>query len=328
MRRREFITLLGGAAVAWPLAARAQQPAGKTVRIGFLGPALTSPPPLAYYRAFMAELRELGFSEGPNLVIEYRNVNDARGSFVAAAELLRSQPELIVVTGPEVGLQAVVGASGFIPIVMIAVNYDPIARGYVASLARPGGNITGLVYLQLELAGKQLELLTQAFPDRTRLAVLFDALSADQFGAAETTAKTLNLRLDALKLEKPPYDFERGFRSAAAGNAQMVLVLSSPYFIAHRSRIADLAIEHHLPTMFIAKHYVEVGGLMSYGVDFATMWRRAAHYVAKILGGAKPADLPVEQASKFELVINLKTAKAIGVEFPTGILVRADQVIE
>jgi putative ABC transport system substrate-binding protein len=161
LMRREFITLVGGAALAWPLAARAQQ-AGKVVRIGFLGASLNSPPPLAFYQAFLTQLRELGFSEGQNLIVEYRAVDDPRGPFVAAAELLRSQPDMIVATGPEVALQAVVGASGFIPIVMIAINFDPIARGYVASLARPGGNITGVVFQQLELAQKQVELLTHA----------------------------------------------------------------------------------------------------------------------------------------------------------------------
>jgi putative ABC transport system substrate-binding protein len=327
LKRRQFITLVGGAATAWPVGVRAQH-AGKVIRIGFLGPSRDNPLALAWHHVFTSELRELGFNEGPNLVIEYRNVDDPRGPFVAAAEMMRTQPDLIVATGPEAALQAVVGASGFIPIVMIAINYDPIARGYVASLARPGGNITGVVYRQLELAAKQLELLAQAFPGKTRLAVLFDMHSADQFSAAERTAKTLNLQLQSLKLENPPYDFHAAFRSASAEAAQMLLVLSSPYFFAHRSRIAELAIEQHLPTMFIFRPYVDAGGLMSYGVDFPPMWRRAAYYVARILKGAKPADLPVEQASKFELIVNLKTARLIGVELPTSILLRADEVID
>jgi putative tryptophan/tyrosine transport system substrate-binding protein len=322
MRRRDFITLLGGAAT-WPVAARAQQ-AGKLARIGFLGPSSAVPE----YQAFLKQLRELGFSEGGNFIVEYRDVDDPRGPFVAAAELTRSQPELIVTAGPEVGLQALVGASGFIPIVIIAINFDPLARGYVTSLARPGGNITGVVFQQLELAQKQVELLTQAFPERTRLAVLFDAQSADQFGAAEQTARSLNLQVQSLKLESPPYDFDAAFRRAAAGGAQMVLVLSSPFFIPHAARMAQLAIEHRLPTMFLRGAYVEAGGLMSYGADFFLMYSRAADYVARILKGTMPGDLPVEQASKFELVVNLKTAKAIGIELPTSILVRADKVIE
>jgi putative ABC transport system substrate-binding protein len=325
MRRRQFITLLGGAA-AWPITARAQQ-GGKVTRIGFFGPGLNSPAVTVPYQAFLAGLQELGFVEGQNLSIEYHSLDDSRGTFVAAAELMRSQPDLIVAAGPEVALQAVVGASRAVPIVVIAVNFDPIARGYMTSLARSGGNITGVVYRQLELAAKQVELLTQAFPERTRLAALFDALSADQFSAAERAAQSLNVHLQGLKLENP-YDFEVAFRRAAASAAQMVLVLSSPFFIPHEHRLGELAIEHRLPTMFINKRYVEIGGLMSYGVNWPQMYRRAAAYVAKILKGEKAADLPIEQATKFEMAVNLKTAKAIGIELPTSILLRADEVIE
>jgi putative ABC transport system substrate-binding protein len=235
---------------------------------------------------------------------------------------------LVVAWGPEVVLQALVGASGSVPIVFIAVNYDPIARGYVTSLARPGGNITGVFFRQLELAGKQVELLAQAFPDRPRMAVFFDGLSADQFSAAERTATSLNLQIQALRLENPPYDFEVAFQNAKAGTAQVVLVLSSPFFIPHTARIGQLAIEHRLPTMFIAKDYVRAGGLMSYGVDFVLMYRRVADYVAKILKGTKPADLPVLQSTKFEFVINLQTARALGIEVPNSIQLLADEVIE
>jgi putative tryptophan/tyrosine transport system substrate-binding protein len=249
VRRREFITLLGGAAL-WPFAARAQQ-GGKVMRIGFFGPALTSPATIVPYQAFVTRLRELGFNEGQNIAIEYRNVDDARGPFVAAADLMRLNPDLIVAFGPEVALQAVVGASRAVPIVIIAINYDPIERGYVASLARPGGNITGVVSLQLELAQKQVELLKQAFPDRTRLAILFDALSADQSLAAERAAKLLNMQPHMLKLENPPYDMAAPFGSAAVGGAQMMVVLSSPLFIPHHRRIAELVVQHRLPTMFI-----------------------------------------------------------------------------
>jgi putative ABC transport system substrate-binding protein len=327
MKRREFITLLGGAAAAWPLAARAQQ-AGKVARIGYLGVSLNAPLSAALYQVFLSELRELGFSEGQNLAVEYRRLDDARGTFVVAAELVRSPLDLIVAQGPEVALQAVVGASGFIPIVIQAINYDPIERGYVSSLARPGGNITGLFYRQSELAAKKVELLTQAFPERTQLAVLWDVQTADEFSAAERAAKSLHLEFRSLKLENPPYDFAAAFRTLAQGGAQMLLVLSSPFFAEYRRQIAELTIQHRLPAMFLFKSYVQVGGLMSYGVDQAAMYRRTAAFVAKILKGAKPADLPVELATKFEMAVNLKTAKAIGIELPTSILLRADEVIE
>jgi len=326
VKRRQFITLLGGGAVAWPLAVRAQQ-SSRLIRLGFLGLTLNNPPAVEQYRAFRTQLGELGFREGQNLTIDYRLLDDPRGPFVVAAELVRSQPDLIVTQGPETSLQAVVGASAFIPVVIIAINFDPVARGYIPSLARPGGNITGLVFQQVELAQKQVELLTQAFPDRTRLAIIFDGLSG-QFGAAEQTAKSLNLQVQALRLENPPYDFDAAFASVASGGAQMVLVLSSPFFLPHRARVVELANTHRLPAIFIAKHWAQAGGLMAYGADFPLMFRRAADYVAKILKGTKPADLPVEQATKFELVVNLKTAKAIGIELPTSILLRADEVIE
>ena len=327
LKRREFIALLGGAA-AWPLAARAQD-AGKVVRIGFLGPAQTSPPAISFYQAFLTQMRELGFRDGENLRIDFRAIEDPRGLSVGAEELMRSQPELIVATGPEVSLRAVVAASGAIPVVMVAINFDPIARGYVTSLARPGGNITGVVFQQLELAQKQVEVLAQANPGKTRVAIFFDeGQTADQFGAAERAAQSLNLQVQGVKLESPTYDFDAAFRSAALAGAQMALILSGPAFVLQRSRIAELAIQYRLPTMFIAKHYVIAGGLMSYGVDFVPMWRRAADYAARILKGAKPADLPVEQATKFEMVVNLKTAKEIGIELPTSILLRADEVIE
>jgi len=327
VRRREVLTLLGGVAASWPLAAGAQQ-SSKLIRLGVLGPLLNNPPAIAQYQAFRTQLEELGFREGRNVTIDYQGVDDPRGPFIVVAELTRAQPDLIVAIGPEAALQAVAGASGFVPVVMIAINFDPLARGYITSLTRPGGNITGLVFQQLELAQKQVELLTQAFPEKTQLAMLFDGQSADQFGAAERAAKALNLQVQAIRLENPPYDVEAAFRGAISGGAQMVLVLSSPLFLPQRNRIAELANAHRLPSMFIAKHWVEAGGLMAYGADFRLMFRRAADYVAKILKGAKPADLPVEQATKFELIVNLRTAKAIGIELPTGVLLRADEVIE
>jgi putative tryptophan/tyrosine transport system substrate-binding protein len=327
--RRQFISAISGAVVAWPLVARAQQLAGRTARIGIVRPPLDNPVVSVGYPAFLDELKKSGFSEGQNLTIEVvREDQDAQQLFAATADLVRSNVELLVATGSEITLQAAIAASRTIPIVMLAINFDPIARGYVKSLARPGGNITGVVSLQTELAAKQVELLTQAFPERTRLAVLWDGISADQFAAAERQARSLRLDVQSLKLENPPYDFDAAFRSLAEGAPQMLLVLSSPFFTVYRSHIAELAIQQRLPTMFIFKTYVQAGGLISYGVDPPAIYRQLGFYVSKILNGAKPDDLPVEQAVKFELVINLKTAKAIGVELSTAIQLRADEVIE
>jgi putative ABC transport system substrate-binding protein len=324
MKRREFMGVLG--AVAWPLSAHAQQ--SRLIRLAFLGPTLNNPPAIAQYQAFHTQLGDLGFREGKNLIVDYRALDDPGGPYVMAAELVRSQPDLIVAAGPETSLRAVVGAAGILPIVMIAVNFDPLALGYVRELARPGGNVTGLVFQQLELAQKQVELLAQTFPERNRLALLYDAQSGDQFNAAERAAKALNLQVQPLRLEIQPYDFDAAFRSAASSGAQMVLVLSSPSFLPHQPRIVELANTHRLPSMFIVKHWAQAGGLMAYGADFPLLYSRAAEYAAKMLNGAKPADLPVEQATKFELIINLKTAKVIGIDLPTSILLRANEVIE
>jgi putative ABC transport system substrate-binding protein len=327
MRRRDFIKGVAGSVAAWPLAAVAQQP-GRVFRIGFLGVSRDAPGTAANYQAFSDELREKGFSEGQNLIIEYRRSDDPRGVAVAGAELLRAHLDLIVAQGPQVALQAVIDASRTIPIVLQAINFDPIARGYVASLAQPGGNITGLFYQQAELAAKKVELLTQVVPGRTSLGILWDPLVTDEFEAAQRAAKALRLELHAFKLESSPYDFTVAFQTIAQTGAQMLLVLSSPLFSLYRNQIAELAIEHRLPSMFIFKTYVEAGGLMSYGVDQAVMHRRTADFVAKILKGAKPAELPVEQPTKFELVINLKTAKALGITVPQALLVAADEAIE
>jgi ABC-type uncharacterized transport system substrate-binding protein len=327
MRRRNFIAGLASTTAVWPPAARAQQP-GKMFRIGFLGVSRDAPGTAANYKAFSDELSKNGFREGQNLVIEYRWSDDPRGISVAGAELRRAHLDLIVAQGPEVALKAVIDPSRPIPIVLQAINYDPIARGYVTSLARPGGNITGLFYQQAELAAKKVELLTQAVPGRTSLGILWDALVTDEFEAAQRAAKALRLELHALKLENPPYNFTAAFQTIGQAGAQMLLILSSPLFALYRREIAKLAIDHRLPAMFIFKTYVEAGGLMSYGVDQLVMHRRTADFVAEILKGAKPADLPVEQPTKFQLVINLKTAKALGITLPQNMLVAADEVIE
>jgi putative tryptophan/tyrosine transport system substrate-binding protein len=327
MRRREFITFVGGA-TAWPLTAHAQQP-GRAARIGILGVAPENVLFATRYPVFLAELRKLGFTEGQNMIIEHRRMDEgASKAFAGAAELSRSNVDVMVAFGPELALKAAVAASQTVPIVMIALNFDPTAGGYVSDITRPERNITGVVSRAPELAAKQIGLLVEAFPDVKPIAALWEESSAEQFDAAQRAAQSMHFELHSHKVENLPFDFDAAFRAIAQDGSHMVLVLSGPTFGAQRAHIADLAIQHHLPTMFTFKHYVEAGGLMSYGIDTVPIFRRAASFVAKILRGAKPSDLPVEQPTNFEFTLNLKTAKAIGVSVPTSILLRADEVIE
>ena len=328
MRRREFIAFVGGAAINVPLAARAQQ--NRTIaRIGLLGTTPDNPLFAMNYPAFVTEMRKLGFVEGENLIIEQRRTDEgADKALTGAADVIRSKADVVVAFGPEIALKAAVAASRNVPIVMIAVNYDPIAGGYVNNITRPDKNVTGLVYRAPELAAKQLELLVEAFPNNKTVAALWERASAEQFESAQRTAQTLHIELRSHKVENPPFDFDEAFRSIGQDGSQMLLVLSGPTFATQRQHIADLAIKYRLPTMFTFPYYVEAGGLMSYGIDTVPIFRRAAAFVAKLLRGAQPADLPVEQPTNFEFSLNLKTAKAIGVSIPTSILLRADQVIE
>jgi ABC-type uncharacterized transport system substrate-binding protein len=326
MRRREFISLLGGAATALPVAAWAQQSA-KPARIGVFASA-NNPIMEPAYRAFLEELRRAGFNQGQNLVVDLKPTDQDLSLPEQAAAMVRANADVLVALGSEQALQSCIRASRTIPIVFVANNYDPIARGYVQSLARPGGNVTGVSLRQTELAEKQVELLTQAFPDRARLAVLWDYVSAHQFEAAERRAKLQRLTVHSRKMENPPYDLAAAYRSFADAGADMLLALTSQFFGPHRQQIVDLANSQRLPAMFVFKGYAEVGGLMSYGADPVVMFRQGATFVGKILKGAKPADLPVEQPTKYEMMVNLKTAKAIGIELPTSILLRVDEVIE
>jgi putative ABC transport system substrate-binding protein len=328
MRRRRFLGGLGTALVGLPWPAHAQQ-GDKIARVGVLGPTRENPVSGPGYVIFIAELRRLGFTDGQNLQVQFGRTDEGTaGAFAAANALVAWQADVLVADGPEIALQAAAAARPPVPIVMLANNFDPFARGYVKTLAEPGGNITGIFYRQPELAGKQLEILVEAFPERKRVATLWDIQSAEQASRAEVTAQSLGLSLRSLKLENPPYDFNAAFDTLAHDQAQMLQVLSSPLFTQHGRQIAELAIRGRLPTMFIAKYYVEVGGLMSYSVETAPLWRRAASYVAKILRGARPADLPIQQAANYEFAVNLRTAKAIGVSLPTSTLLRADEVIE
>jgi putative tryptophan/tyrosine transport system substrate-binding protein len=325
MRRREFITLLGGAAVAWPLAAWAQK-SGQIARIGYLSTA--NPRSMPAFQALEQRLRDLGYFEGQNIIIEYRN---AEGEIDRLPDLARDLVRLdvnVIITATDAATRAAKEATATIPILMMAINYDPIVLGYVDSIPRPGANVTGLYFQHLELLAKRFGLFKEMLPSLGRVAVLSDSFTADQLKRVEAASLSLGLELHPLDLQNPPYNFENAFREALRSRAEGIFVLESAPIFRGRTQIAQLAIKNRLPTSFAFREYVEVGGLVSYGVDFSSMYRRAAEYADRILRGTSPRDLPVEQSTKFELVVNLKTAKVLGLEIPPMLLARADEVIE
>ncbi len=307
--------------------AEAQQPK-KVPRIGYLSAA--SPSAIAARtEAFRRGLRELGYVEDKNIVIEWRYAEGKLDRLPAlAAELVRLKVDVIVSAGPT-PTRAAKEATSTIPIVM-AADSDPVGSGFVASIARPGGNITGLSTLAPEISGKQVELLKEIVPTLSRVAVFgtsTDPGNTQSLRETELAAAALGVRLQFLDVPSLK-DVETAFRAASKGRANAVLVLNSPVFISQRTQLANLAVRSRLPAMYYRREYVEDGGFMSYGVSYTDLDRRAATYVDKILKGTKPADLPVEQPIKFELVINLKAANQIGLTIPPNVLVRADRVIK
>ena len=273
-------------------------------------------------------LRDLGYVEDQDFAFEYRSADGKVERLpTLAADLVHLNVDLIVTTTAPAS-RAAKEATTTIPIVMVGVNYDPLALGYVASLARPGGNVTGLFFLHLDLLAKRLGVFKEMLPSVGRVAVLSDPLSADQLKQVEVVNRSLGFKLHPVELREPQLDVESAFRAAVRSRAEGLFVLETVNIFRERSQIAQLALKHRLPTSFAFREYVDAGGLASYGVNFPDMGRRAAIYVDRILKGAKPADLPVEQATKFELVINLKTAKVLGLTIPPSLLQRADQVIE
>ena len=326
MRRREFVILLGSAATAWPQLARAQQ-AGKVHRIGFLwdGPTVFADA----LEAFRQGLRDLGYVEGRNILIEYRwAAGRPERMRELAEELVRLKVDVIMAPS-SIYTGAAKQATSTIPIIFMS-HADPLGTGHVASLARPGGNATGLSLMMTETNVKGLELFKEAIPGLARVAVIFDPATPSHtpgLKAVEAAGPRLGLQIQPVPVRSAA-EYESAFAAIVRERADGVLVLSTPLFIAGAQPLADLALKHRLPSLFGPKHHVDAGGLMSYSPDRADLWRRCAIYVDMILKGAKPAGLPVQQPTKFELVINLKTAKAIGVGIPEAFLLRADRVIE
>jgi len=324
------ITLLLGALFGG-IAAEAQQ-AAKIARIGYLAFDRAAGDP-RQREAFLQGLRDLGYVDGRNLVIEWRDAEGKPERLPAlAVELVALKVDVIVTEGGTVGALAAKHATRTVPIVFTAVG-DPVSERLVTSLPRPGGNVTGLSTVSPELVGKSLELLKQAVPGVSGVAFLLkpdampDRARKERLEAADVAARALGVRLQVVEA-RGPEDFDRAFSDMTRARAGALAVLGTPVFNRERRRLVDLAAKHRLPAVYSFRLYVEAGGLMSYGPDLPDMFRRSATYVDKILKGARPGDLPVEQPTKFELVINLKTAKALGLTIPPSVLARADQVVE
>jgi ABC-type uncharacterized transport system substrate-binding protein len=326
MRRRDFITLLGSSLAGWPLAARAQQ-AGKLPVIGFLG---STTPTIhgQWAAAFVQRLRELGWIETRSIAIEYRWAEGRNERYAEiASEFVRLKVDVIVTWGTA-PVVAVKRATAVIPIVFTTAG-DPVATGLVASLARPGGNVTGLSNQAADLAGKRIELLREIIPELRRLAILSNAgtpIGVLEVGEVQTAARNLDLEVLPLEIRRAE-DIAPALESLK-GRAQALYVVSEPLIASNRVRMNTLTLGARLPTLYGLREYVEAGGLMSYGPNTPDLFRRSADIVDKILRGAKPGDIPVEQPTKFDLVINLTTAKALGLTIPDTLLARADEVIE
>ena len=326
MKRRKFITLLGGAAFAWPLAARAQQP-GKLPVIGFLG-ANNATFERASTDAFVQRLRELGWIENLTVAIEYRWAEGRDERFAEiAAEFIRLKVDVILTYATPSSIAAK-KATAVIPIVFAAAG-DPVGTGLVASLARPGGNITGLSIQQTDLASKRLEMLREVLPDLRTVAILANIGSPNsvlEMREAQAAARTLDLAVVTSEVQRAQ-DIAPAFE-ALKGRADALYICSSPLLSTNRIRINTLALGARLPTVHAFREWVDTGGLMSYAPNLPSLFRRAAEYVDKVLRGVKPSDLPVEQPTKFDLVINVTTARALGLTIPATLLARADEVIE
>jgi putative ABC transport system substrate-binding protein len=328
MRRREFISLLSGAAAAWPLAARAEQPAMPVIAIVSIG-SREATLQASWYHAFHERLLDHGWVPGRNVLIEYRFADNQQDKLAALAqELVRLKLEAIFVP-TRTALPAVRDATRTIPIVFVSLG-DPVAEGWVPSLGRPGGNLTGVAGLSPELAGKRLELLRELVPSLARVAVLRNPANTGEAVAVEATqtaARGLGMSL-VVELASKPSEFDRVITAIVDSGAKSLIVLPDSMFNANREQLIKLIDQARLPAIYMETSFVAAGGLISYGPNITQLFRRAASYVDKILKGAKPADMPVEQPTKFELIINKGTADALGLTIPQSILLRADEVIE
>jgi putative ABC transport system substrate-binding protein len=326
MRRRDFIKFAGGA-VAWPLAALAQMDRPGFWRVGTASPqsrmASTS-----ILIPFEKRLAELGYVEGKNFALEFIRVDRPDLYGQAFRELVQRKVDMLLAFGPEVSLKSAIAATHTIPIVMAAIDYDPFRAGYVHTLARPTGNVTGLFLEQIELAAKRIQVLKDAIPPMTSAVVFWDELSSDQWKATKGAAEKFGLHVTSIELRERPYDYDKALLQVPPTDRAFLIVMTSPYFAIDRKRLAEFTLKNRIGSMFVFREYVEMGGLISYGPKRAVLARRMADFVNRIARGASPGELPIERPAIFETVINLRTAKSLGIKFSQAILLRADDVIE
>ena len=324
MRRREFITLLGGAtaANAWPDAVRAQPQ--KILRIGI---ASVNPRNAPIFIAFEKRMRELGYNEGSNLAVEFLNLPSPE-YLEANKELVQRHVDIIIAVGADVALKSAMAATSKLPIVMVAIDFDPFALGYVSSLAHPTGNVTGVFCQQIELSAKRLEIAKEMVPGLQSAAVFWDSTCADQWQSLKNAGQNLGIRLFAVEMRDQPYNYVAAWEGVPAEYRRMLILPTSGIFFRDRQQIANFTVERRIPAMFVFREWVDAGGLVSYGASLTGLFGRAADYVDKLAKGAVPSDLPIEQPTKFQLILNLKTAKVIGLTIPEATLLRADEVIE
>jgi putative ABC transport system substrate-binding protein len=323
IRRREFIVTLSGAA-AWPVAAVAQRGA-RVLRVGFVG---MQPPDAAIYVAFRKRMAELGYREDRYFTFEYIQTPSIDAYDASFRELAARKPDIVIAAGNEPALRAARAAAGALPIVFLAIDFDPVGKGYVASLARPGGNITGIFVHPLELAAKRIEFVREALPQARHLGLIWDASSRDQAEAAAAAGKSLGFEPRRIEVTGQPPDYAAAFGQMADVPGEPMVIPSGPIFLRDRAAIGRLLLERHIPSIGAFREIVEAGVAMSYGIDLAGLFRDVADVVDQIAKGAQPAELPVVQSSRFHLAINLKSVAALGITLPLALSARADEVIE
>jgi putative tryptophan/tyrosine transport system substrate-binding protein len=323
LRRRDFITLLGGAAAAWPAAARAQPP--RMLRVGYSG---ILPREAPHYEAFERRMAELGYQPGRNFTFEYIQTPSIEGYALTYRELAARKMDILLAAGNEPALRAARAAGGGTPIVFIALDFDPVEKGYVASLSRPGNNMTGLYVSQLELAGKRIEVLREAFPQAHRVGLLWDSASHEQAVAAVAVTAKLGFEPRLLELLGQPPNYAAALRPMDESLGDPIVIPASPLFLRDRATIAHLLLERRTPSICAFREVMEAGALMSYGVNLVDVFRDVAALVDQVAKGSKAGDVPMRGPSHFHAAFNLKTAKALGLTIPPTLLARADEVIE